>query len=147
MARLALDEIIAHYSSALPYAIVPNANGVNTGTPIGNNPAGSALGQATGSAQRMHISSWTNYLSSAYGRGINSTLDQNINYLYPFTIEIQNGLRGSNQNICDQNGPVRAIEGTITGMNNGVINVNSHGQNYQVNYAGCTRFSANQPNY
>lgn len=47
LAKLALDELVAHYSDALPYAIVPNGNGVNPGTPYGNNPSGSALGAAT----------------------------------------------------------------------------------------------------
>ena len=53
----------------------------------------------------------------------------------------------NNENICNGNGSIRAIEGKITGMNNGYINVNSEGQNYQVTYGGCTRFSANQANY
>ena len=146
LARLALEELVAHYSNALPYSIVPNANGVGRGAPSGNNPAGSPLGQATGSATRIKIDNWTHYLSSAFGKGIHPSLDENINYLYPFTMEAQNGLRGSN-NVCDQNGPVRAIEGTITGVRNGAIDVHANGQDYNVQYAGCTRFAANQPNY
>lgn len=59
----------------------------------------------------------------------------------------QPGLRRNDENICNANGPVRAIQGTITGTGNGSINVNTQGHNYQVNYAGCTRFSANEPNY
>lgn len=126
LARLALEELVAHYSNALPYSIVPNANGVGRGSPSGNNPAGSPLGQATGSTTRIQIDDWTHYLSSAFGKGINPTLDGNINYLYPFTMGEQNGLRGGN-NICNQNGPVRAIEGEITGMRNGKIHVHANG--------------------
>lgn len=44
MARQGLEELIAHYTDALPYAIVPNGNGVGSGTPNGNNPSGSPLG-------------------------------------------------------------------------------------------------------
>lgn len=75
LAKLALDELVAHYSNALPYAIVPNGNGVGAGTPYGNNAAGAALGPATQSAGKIEISNWTQYLSSAFGRGINPALD------------------------------------------------------------------------
>lgn len=44
LARLALEELIAKYSDALPYTIIPNGNGENTGFPLGNNAIGSALG-------------------------------------------------------------------------------------------------------
>jgi len=45
LARLAQEELIQVYSNALPYAIVPNGNSfTNAGTPLGNNPSGSALG-------------------------------------------------------------------------------------------------------
>lgn len=45
LARLALEEVIAYYSDALPYSIVPNGNGrTDAGTPSGNNPSGSPLG-------------------------------------------------------------------------------------------------------
>lgn len=93
LAKLALDELIAHYSNALPYAIVPNGNGVGAGTPYGNNAAGSALGPATQGSARIEISNWTQYLSSAFGKGINPALDGNINYLYTFQAATQTGVR------------------------------------------------------
>ena len=83
MAKLALDELVAKYTNALPYAIVPNGNGVGAGTPYGNNAAGAALGPATRGTNAFRVTDWTNYLSSAFGSGIHPSFDGNINYLYP----------------------------------------------------------------
>ena len=83
MARLGLEELIALYTDALPYAIVPNGNGVGAGTPTGNNPSGSPLGpvntSGNGAFGSFTIPSWTNYLSSAYGAGVNPAFPGSVN--------------------------------------------------------------------
>lgn len=146
LAKLALDELVAHYSNALPYAIVPNGNGIGAGTPIGNNPAGAALGPATQGTDRIQISNWTQYLSNAFGRGINPAFDGNINYLYTFQATTQTGVR-TTQNVCDQSGPVRAVTGTITGVQNNAVTANVNGQSMRISYGDCTTLASNQPNY
>lgn len=64
------------YTNALPYAIVPNGNGTGAGSPTGNNPSGSPLGpintNGNGASGSFTVSSWTNYLSSAFGAGVHS---------------------------------------------------------------------------
>ena len=89
LARLALEEVIAHYSDALPYAIVPNGNGLtDIGNPAGNNPSGSPLGaiQLSGSgASGSFQVNWTHYLSQAYGAGVNPAFSGSVTELYPFS--------------------------------------------------------------
>ena len=100
MARQALEELIAYYSNALPYAIVPNGNGnTNPGTPAGNNPSGSPLGpvyQGNGVTGSFTISSWTNYLSQAYGAGVSPAFSGSVTALYPFSFS--SVVRGNNVN-------------------------------------------------
>lgn len=145
MAKLALDEIIAQYSNALPYAIVPNGNGVNPGTPYGNNPSGSALGAATKGSQAFEIGDWSHYLSSAFGQGINPRLDENINRLYPFNFQFQ-GLRPTGT--CGGSGSVRSITGRIQAIGASYIDVAADtGASYRVHVAPCSQLSANQEGY
>jgi hypothetical protein len=88
LARLALDEFVQRYSNALPYAIVPNGNGRGSGTPFGNNPSGSALGpirnDGNGAPGSFRVPNWNNYLSSAYGAGVNPAVTGSVNELFPF---------------------------------------------------------------
>lgn len=85
-----MEELIAKYSNGLPYAIVPNGNG-NTyaGTPAGNNPSGSPLGpivyNGNGAEGSYTVSSWTNYLSQAFGAGVNPAFPGSVTALYPFS--------------------------------------------------------------
>ena len=89
LARLALEELIAHYSDALPYSIVPNGNGeTDAGTPYGNNPSGSALGpvntNGNGAPGSFKITSWTHYLSQAFGAGVHPSYRGSVTELFPF---------------------------------------------------------------
>lgn len=58
------------------------------GTPFGNNPSGSALGDVKrngdGAPGSFRINSWRNYLSSAYGAGVNPAIFGSVNELFPF---------------------------------------------------------------
>lgn len=76
--------MIAYYSNALPYAIVPNGNlSTDPGTPFGNNPSGSPLGQiktnGSGASGSFKVNNWANYLSSAYGAGVNPAIIGSVN--------------------------------------------------------------------
>lgn len=103
LARLALEEIISSYTTALPYAIVPNGNGqnpsANQGGIAGNNPSGSALGpistNGNGAPGAFTVTNWTNYLSQAFGAGVNPAFPGSVNALYPFSFGSQVSPDGS----------------------------------------------------
>ena len=153
LARLALEELIAHYSDALPYAIVPNGNGrTNAGTPAGNNPSGSALGPAASTHQAsgsFRINDWTHYLSQAFGSGIHPAYAGEVNTAYPFTASTNGytGLRTEN-GVCGGNGPIRSATGTIESVGNGSFQLRqADGSLMQVNISPCTQTTSNQANY
>jgi len=141
LARLGLEELIAHYSDALPYAIVPNGNGVGSGTPFGNNPSGSALGPATGTGGSFRVNSWTNYLSTAFGAGVNLGWNGVVTDLYPFSFPATSP--------CPLATAVPVVTtGVVTAVRNDSFDVRSNqGQLYQVNVAPCTVLNANRPDY
>ena len=90
MARLALEELVSQYSNALPYAVVPNGGGSTpSGTPAGNNPSGSPLGpvnqNGNGAPGTYTITSWTSYLSQAFGAGVNPAFRGSVTTIYPFS--------------------------------------------------------------
>lgn len=75
LAKLSLEELIALYSDALPYSIIPNGNGeTDAGNPLGNNPSGSPLGpiknDGEGVSGSFIVPDWTHYLSMAFGSGV-----------------------------------------------------------------------------
>lgn len=89
--------MIALYTPALPYAIVPNGNGnTRAGTPAGNNPSGSPLGPVyqggDGAPGTNTVFDWVHYLSQAYGAGVSPAFSGSVTKLYPFTFSsIVNG--------------------------------------------------------
>lgn len=152
LARLGLEELIAHYSNALPYAIVPNGNGVGAGTPWGNNPSGSALGPVTatgGVTGSFRVNSWTNYLSSAYGAGVNPAFPGSVTELFPFSF-----LSNVNGNIvingnggCGGSSAPSVTTGTVVAVRPDSFDVRSDSGVYKINVAPCTAFNANRPDY
>lgn len=146
LARLALEELIAKYSDALPYSIVPNGNGLtNPGNPFGNNPSGSALGAVN---DGFYISDFTHYLSNAFGAGVHPAYSGAINHLYPFSLGgaiIRQGLRGG----CGTGyGPLKAISGRIVVAGDDSFDVRvSGGDTYKVKVASCTKLSSNTKGY
>lgn len=82
--------MISHLSGGLPYAIVPNGGGSTpSGTPAGNNPSGSPLGpvnqNGNGAPGTYTITSWTSYLSQAFGAGVNPAYRGSVTSIYPFS--------------------------------------------------------------
>ncbi len=91
LADLGVQEIIATSTSALPFSIVPNGNGVTpAGTPAGNNPSGSPLGPVADRNQVVPgspvvVGDLGNYLSQAYGAGVDPTKPSTVTTLYPIS--------------------------------------------------------------
>lgn len=173
MARQGLEELIAHYTDALPYAIVPNGNGVGSGTPNGNNPSGSPLGpvrtNGNGAPGAFKVGSWTNYLSTAYGAGVSPAFLGSVNELFPFnflsgvsgnqsqgTNVVNNypGLRGDNDRDGRRGrcGAQNVARNVVTGV---VVEVRADGFDvrdqdgvvHNVAIAPCTQLNANVANY
>ena len=171
LARLALEEIIAHYSDALPYSIVPNGNGKTpAGTPYGNNPSGSPLGpiktNGSGAAGKFVVKDWTHYLSLAFGRGIHPAFRGSVTALYPFNfLSVVNGGNVRNDyeeepevktesvdvddsGVCGGNGPVRAASGEVVAIGAGGFKVRlDNGEIYDVKISPCTQMNANVAGY
>jgi hypothetical protein len=121
LARQGLEELIAHYSDALPYAIVPNGNGsTNPGTPFGNNPSGSPLGpintNGNGAPGSFRVPSWTNYLSTAYGAGVSPAFPGSVTELFPFNfLSSTSGNQSANTGVNNGYGNIRGTTGGNTG--------------------------------
>lgn len=61
-----MEQLLQERSDSLPYSIVPNGNGfTNPGTPIGNNPSGSALGPYPSTSNQVYSSLISQSTSSA----------------------------------------------------------------------------------
>lgn len=174
MARQGLEELIAHYTDALPYAIVPNGNGVGSGTPNGNNPSGSPLGpvrtNGNGAPGGFRVGSWTNYLSTAYGAGVSPAFLGSVNELFPFnflsgtsgnqsqgTNVLNNypglrgdrdGTRGGRGRCGAQNVARNVVTGVVVEVRADGFDVRDQdGKVHNVAIAPCTQLNANVANY
>ncbi len=156
LAKLGLEEFIAHYSDALPYSIVPNGNGNGAGTPWGNNPSGSALGAISvrgGVSGSFKVNSWTNYLSSAFGAGVNPAWSGSVTELFPFSfLSTVNGNTVVNGNTSGcgstSTGTSVATTGVISAVRDQGFDVRGdNGQTYSVNVTPCTKLNSNRADY
>lgn len=69
---------------------MPNGGGnTDAGNPRGNNPSGSPLGpiltNGNGAPGSFTVNSWTNYLSQAFGAGVNPAFSGSVTNIFPFT--------------------------------------------------------------
>jgi hypothetical protein len=163
-----------HIADVLPEAIVPNGNlSTNPGTPYGNNPSGSPLGPVrrggNGAAGSFVVNNWRNYLSSAYGAGVNPSFPDTVTELFPFsflssvsgnmssgTTVVNGDVRGyyaGERGTCGGRGPSNNLGQVVaTGV---VVNVGSDsfdvrgndGRVYQIGVAPCTQLNANKASY
>lgn len=117
---------MAKYADVLPYAIVPNGGGkTDPGYPAGNNPSGSPLGpiatNGNGAPGSYPINSWTNYLSQAFGAGVNPAIIGSITNLFPFSFSstVQGNLvtNAGYGNIRSATGTASKISGGCGGGN------------------------------
>lgn len=92
LADIAVEEVIASSTSALPFSIVPNGNGqTNVGTPIGNNPSGSPLGpirirNEVDPSRQIIVGDISSYLSRAYGAGVDPSKPSTVSTVYPLSV-------------------------------------------------------------
>lgn len=157
-----MEELIQYYTNSLPYAIVPNGNGQGAGTPYGNNPSGSALGtistNGNGAPGSFTISSWTNYLSQAYGAGVNPAFSGSVTELYPFSFSsvvsgnnLMNNIRGASGGVissCGGSQPVVSTTGVVSAVRDTSFDITtSNGSVSTVNVAPCTTLNSNRANY
>lgn len=78
-----MEQLLQERSDSLPYSIVPNGNGfTNPGTPIGNNPSGSALGPFPQGSNQIYNSLITSSSSSTGSTFGGSTVSEP----YPFSL-------------------------------------------------------------
>ena len=89
LARLALDEMIAKFTNALPYAVIPHGNEqTDKGDPHGNNPSGSPLGaiklDGDGAPGEFEVTNFASYLSNAFGAGVHPSFPGSVTKLFPF---------------------------------------------------------------
>lgn len=124
LADLGVQEIIASSTTALPFSIVPNGNGLTpAGLPAGNNPSGSPLGAvpernevAPGSP--VVVGDLSSYLSQAYGASVDPTKPSTVSSLYPLsTLTIQALTGQSTSGIFNPDGSFTtgSQSGTISG--------------------------------
>lgn len=175
IARQAQEELIAYYSNALPYAIVPNGNGnTNPGTPAGNNPSGSPLGPVSqggnGAPGSYTITNWVSYLSQAYGAGVSPAYSGSVTALYPFSFSsvvrgnnVYNNMRdasssGGNSGSsgwCGGSGssgtvnlPSVSTTGTVVAVRDSSFDMRvGDGSIVTVNVAPCTSLNSNRQDY
>ena len=161
LARLAVDELIARYTSALPYAIVPNGNGMtNPGTPFGNNPSGSPLGaikiNGDGAAGSFKVSNWAHYLSQAFGAGVHPSFAGSVTELYPFSfhssvdghmVTNSGNLRGGND-CAPANGNLVASGSVVSvGDSSFKVRLDNSGAEFDIHVNSCTEMNSNKPDY
>lgn len=153
LADTAVEEILTVYTSALPFAIVPNGNGVNPGSPAGNNPSGSPLGPVAvnqGGAvntQQVTIGDLNSYLSTAYGAGVDPARPSTVTTLYPLstlTINAITGGSGLNSFGCQPSGQVVTGSGVVQSVNPGYITINTGNGPMNLNIAGCSNLESTQ---
>lgn len=147
LADIAVEELITVYTSALPFSIVPNGNGVNIGTPVGNNPSGSALGAVTSSGQtvgtqQVSIGSLNSYLSSAYSMGVDPARPSTVTTLYPLSVNTLSTVAGSlGTHTCSGTNTVTG-SGQILSVQPGNIQVQTNSGNMNLSVSGCSNLES-----
>lgn len=143
LADTAVEEILAVYTNALPFSIVPNGNGLtNAGTPAGNNPSGSPLGPVGGQNTQVTIGDLNSYLSSAYRAGVDPARPSTITNLYPLSVSTINTIAGNSaQNLysfgCNAANTVTG-QGVVHSVQPGVIQVDTSSGLVGLQVSGCT---------
>lgn len=92
LADIAVEEIIGTYTTALPFSIVPNGQGLtDAGNPAGNNPSGSPLGPVpvrneVNPNDPVIIGDISSYLSRAYGASVDPARPETVSTVYPLSV-------------------------------------------------------------
>lgn len=103
LADEAVEEIIRSSTNANVFSIIPNGLGeTDAGTPLGNNPSGSPLGPVkerneVPEGSKVAIGDLSNYLSQAYGAGVDPTKPKTVSYLYPLSVITVEAITGQSE--------------------------------------------------
>ena len=153
--------MIAKYTSALPYAIVPHGDGSGAGTPHGNNPSGSALGpiktNGDGAPGSFKVTSWDHYLSQAFGSGVHPSFIGSVTELYPFNFhsEVDGHMVTNKAHLRGQSEDCGGVEGDVigsgevisVGKNSFKVRLDNNGGVYEIHVNSCTKANANKNGY
>ena len=142
---------------------MPNGNGKTpAGNPAGNNPSGSPLGpikaDGNGAPGSFKISSWTHYLSSAFGAGVHPSFKGSVTILYPFNFEsvvdgnmVENKVEEEgrkNMGACGGNGPMRVMNGEVIEVGEMSFTIKlKNGEKERIDVLPCTKMNSNVANY
>lgn len=143
LADIAVEEIISVYTSALPFSIVPNGNGLTpAGTPAGNNPSGSPLGAVGGpQSSQVTIGDLNSYLSSAYRAGVDPARPSTVTNLYPLSVTTISSIAGdAAQNLYSFDCAAGSVtgQGAVHSVQPGMIRVDTNSGMVDLQIAGCT---------
>ncbi len=103
LADEAVEEMIRSSTNANVFSIIPNGLGeTEAGTPAGNNPSGSPLGPVkirneVKEGSKVQIGDLRNYLSNAYGAGVDPSRATTVSYLYPLSLTTIEAITGQSE--------------------------------------------------
>lgn len=180
LADQAVEEIIRSSTDANLFSIVPNGLGeTDAGTPAGNNPSGSPLGPVkvrneVPAGSKVQIGDLANYLSQAYGAGVDPTKPSTVSYLYPLSVVTLEAITGKSQiGIFNPDGSFRPAhqskntgdggklsdfscnrydnvvegQGIVRSVQNRAIVVESEGRKETLEISSCTQLESTKPNH
>lgn len=135
MADLQVEEIIAQYTTALPFSVIPRANSV-----------GSTQTQNT-----VSIGDLNTYLSSAYRAGVDPARPSTVTNLYPLSVTTRSTIAGqNNRNLynfgCNSDsGNSYAGQGQVISVQPGIVRINTDQGAMNLQIAGCTNIESTRP--
>ena len=163
LARLALDEMIAKFTNALPYAVVPHGNEKgDIGDPAGNNPSGSPLGtihlDGDGAPGEFHVTDFATYLSNAFGAGVHPSFPGSVNKLFPFhslsevdghKVVNRLNLKGKEEDPCEKEEEDDYVgSGEVIWIGENIFKVLlDNGDVYDIEISPCTKMNSNRRKY
>ena len=135
LADLQVEEIIAQYTDALPFSVIPNLNTQST----------------TVSQNTVPIGDLNTYLSSAYRAGVDPARPSTVTNLYPLSVTTISTISGrNNQNLynfgCSSNrGNGYYGEGRVSSVQPGMVQVNTNSGLMNLQISGCTNIESTRP--
>ena len=163
LARLALDEMIAKFTNALPYAVIPHGNEqTDKGDPHGNNPSGSPLGaiktDGDGAPGEFEITNFASYLSNAFGAGVHPSFPGSVTKLFPFHalsevdgtwVNNKLNLRGEEEDVCEKEAEDDIVgAGEVIWIGDNTFKVLlDNGEVYEIEIDPCTKMNSNKKEY
>ena len=175
LADEAVEEMIRSSTTANVFSIIPNGLGeTEAGTPAGNNPSGSPLGPVkvrneVHPGAKVAIGDLSNYLSNAYGAGVDPSKPSTVSFLYPLSVVTIEAITGQNPAgvfnpdgtfvssypededtgladfDCGKKADVQG-EATVKSVQKGAIKVDWNGSEIALEIASCTQLESTKEN-